>query len=148
MNGDEVVPTKTDQNDDLPRQKIERVFEQVEMMALQKGDSLNFNSLSDSQKDKVLTVMQQNEDHAFEYNIKKIDNEKEIKLARISAGIFNQKTNRYTALVILIVFLIITVIILIFKEAFFIPWLTFLTGLIGGSLGGYGLAKNSKNTES
>lgn len=143
MNGDEITPG--DLPSLRPSEKIDRVFEQVEMMALHKGDGLDFNTLNDGQKDKVLEVMQTNEDHAFEYNTQKLQNDKEIKLAKINAGIFNHRTNRYTFISISAALFIVTVLILFFKESFFNQWITFITGLIGGSLGGYGYAKNSKN---
>ncbi len=90
--------------------------------------------------------MQKNEDHAFAYNTQKLQNEREIKLAKINAGIFTHKTSRITFVCISVALFVVTLSILIYKDEFFIPWITFLTGLIGGSLGGYGFAKTNNNT--
>lgn len=151
MSGDEPPTPEINPSDlpDLPKgSKIERVFEQVEMMALHKGDGgINFSTLNSEQKDKVLDVMKLNESHAFEYHKQKLQNDKEIKLAKINASIFTHKTSRYAGVLIIIVLAIITTAVLIYKDTFFITWITFLSGLIGGSLGGYGFGKISKSTD-
>lgn len=129
-----------------PKQKFESIFEKMEMMALKQSEGgMNLKSLSEPQKDKLLEVVQKNEDHAFEYHTEKLKSEKEIRLAEIQAGTFQFKTNRISTVCITIAITGITVVIVIFKETFFVPWLTFVTGLVGGLLGGYGLGRSSSD---
>jgi hypothetical protein len=65
-----------------------------------------------------------------------------VQLARISASTVNQKTNRHFILGALAAFSIITLVIFLVNAAYFTPWLTFITGLIGGF--GYGRSSATK----
>jgi len=129
------------QEGETPSSRIERVFEKMEMMSLQKGDNIDISLLNDAQRDKLLDVMQQNENHAFEYHSKKLDNEKEIKIAKINAGTITQKTNRNALLLLIGGCFIITLCILFYNDKYLNVWLSFITGLIGG----YGIGKFQKN---
>ncbi len=143
MNGDK--PVKPADGDDsspealpeLSARKFESIFEKFEMMAMRQGGGLNLGSLNETQRDKLLGVVEKNEEHAFEYFKEKLKTKKEIKLKEIEAGNFTFRTNRITMVIVLLALFVVTVIILYTKDNYFVPWLTFLTGLIGG----YGFAK-------
>jgi len=124
----------------LPRNKVQAMFQELEIMAMQKGgrNSLDFSKLDKEQIDKVLDTMAENEKNAFAFHSKRLDAIKEIELRKIDASVINQKTLKYVLVGILIFVLpAITLLILFFKDTFFIPWLTFLTGILGG----FGLSK-------
>jgi len=135
--------------DEIPQtgvRRMEDVIERVEMMALSKND-INFNALSEAQKDKVIDTMAQNEEHAFTFGTQKLAHDKEVKIARITASTFSLKTNRMILLVVAGCLMTITMVILLLRETYFINWLSFITGLLGGSLGGYGLGKSTKSND-
>lgn len=132
----------TSQNEDeSPKGKIEQVFEKMEMMALHKNAGIDISVLSDAQRDKLINVMEQNENHAFEYHTKKLDNDKEIKLARIQAGTISLRTNRNALLSIIAGCIAVTLCILFFKDEYLTVWLSFITGIAGG----YGIGKIPKS---
>jgi len=87
--------------------------------------------------DKILNLIEKNESKTYDYHCKKLETSKEIEIAKINAGIVGEKTHRLIALSLMIVLPVITCLILFFKETFFVPWLTFLTG----SIGGFGIGK-------
>lgn len=142
MSGDDnnIVPSESSNLE--PKKKVEEVFEQLQMMSFNRG-GIDFNVLSDSHRGEMIELMKQNEAHAFEYHTEKLKANKEIKLARITAGNFTKKTNRYVAVIGAVLITSITIVILIYKDSLFNIWLSFLTGLIGGSLTGYGYAKST-----
>jgi len=126
----------------LPKNKVQAMFQELEIMAMQKGSrsALDLSKLDKQQLDKVLETMSENEKNAFSYHSKRLDAIKEIELRRIDASVINQKTIKIVLIVVLIFVLpAITLLILFFKETYFIPWLTFLTGMLGG----FGLSKVS-----
>lgn len=126
------------------KSKVETMFQELEIMALQKGsrNSLDLTKLNEEQINKVLDTMAENEKNAFNYHIKKLEANKDIELRKIDASIIDQKTRKFL-LIGGIVFVLpaITLLILFFKETYFIPWLTFVTGIIGG----FGLSKISSS---
>ncbi len=110
-------------------------FHELEIMAMQKGsrNTLDLNKLDKDQIDKVLDTMAENEKNAFAFHSKRLDAIKEIELRKIEASVINQKTLKFVLIGVLIFVLpAITLLILFFKDTFFIPWLTFLTGILGG----------------
>ena len=130
-----------------PKNKMQSIFESLEVMALQKGKGgMDINSFSSEQKDKLLDILAKNEDNAFTYHTKKLEVTKDISLAHINSSTVTQRTKRYTILGSLFVGSFVTVLILILKEQFFIHWLTFITGIFGGiGIGRY--SKESKEIE-
>jgi len=118
----------------IPKSKMEGVLEELEMFALQRGNqnSFDISTFNEAQKDKLLEILSINEKNAFDYHTKRIDAIKEIEVKKIDASIVNQKSLRILIVAVVITIPAITLLILFFKETFFIPWLTFLTGLIGG----------------
>ena len=136
---DEITPTEPAEVEPS-KKKVEEIFEQVEMMSFNRG-GIDFNGLSDGHRGEMIELMKLNETHAFEFHTEKLKADKEIKLARISANNFTNGTNRIVAVIGAILITAITIVILIYKDSLFNIWLSFLTGLIGGSLTGYGYAK-------
>jgi hypothetical protein len=67
---------ETNQPSDVrpPKKEIKALFQQVEMLALQKGlaNSFDINKLNDGQVDKVLSIVELHEKNAFEYHSKRI----------------------------------------------------------------------------
>lgn len=130
-NGDD---NKGHSSSDIPKSKIKGVLEEFEMYALQHGNQnlLDIAKFSDAQKDKLLEILSVNEKNAFEYHSKRIEAIRDIEVKKIDASIVNQKTLRILIVSAVVLLPLITLIILFFKESYFIPWLTFLTGLMGG----------------
>ncbi len=124
----------------LPKSEVKAMFQELEIMAMQKGDrnTLDISKLSKEQIDKILDTMAENEKNAFAFHSKRLDAIKEIELRKIDASVINQKILKFVLIGVLIFILpAITLLILFFKDTFFIPWLTFLTGILGG----FGLSK-------
>lgn len=119
--------------------QIQAMIQEVGFMAMQRGSrgSVDISKLDKDQMDAVLGILAENERNAHTLNMKKLDVTTQIELRRIDASVMNQKTLRISLVVALIALPIITILVLFFKEKFFIPWLTFLTGMAGG----FGLSK-------
>ncbi|AEV32867.1 hypothetical protein Oweho_1888 [Owenweeksia hongkongensis DSM 17368] len=127
-----------------PSSKVEGMLEQFEMFAMQqKGakNSFDTSKFTPQQTDKLLDILATNEDNAYKFHNKRLDTVEKIQLKAIESSTINQKTIRYGLVGIIIAVPIITILILFFKENYFIPWLTFMTGLAGG----FGLSKVSKH---
>jgi len=127
-----------------PKSKVHSVLQELEVMALQKGskNTLDISKLDKEQLDRLLDTLAENERNAFAYHTKRIDAIKEIEIKRIDASVINQKTVKVVFIGgLLVVVPVLTGLILFFKETYFIPWLTFLTGIIGG----FGLSKMTAN---
>lgn len=125
-----------------PENKVSSILEKLELSSLMKGrkSGFDFASLSDKQKDKVLELLEKNEDNAFKFHEKRLSTIEKLQSKDIESRTVNQRTLRYIAIGAVISIPILTGLILFFREDFFIPWLTFFTGLLGGT----GLSKASK----
>ncbi|MFY0253834.1 hypothetical protein ACDQ55_07780 [Chitinophaga sp. 30R24] len=128
-----------------PIEKASDILEKLELLSFKKGKStdINFSELTDSQKDRVIDVMVQNEDNMVKYHMRRLDMLEKVSLKKIDATTASQRTNRIYFIVGTIALLATTLVILLLKESFFVPWLTFLTGLAGG----FGVAKLNQKTE-
>lgn len=93
---------------------------------------VDFSSLSEQQADKMVDMIIKNEEHNYEYMIKHLEAQSRFEERRIEASIVNQKTVRYLLLGCGFLLFAVMVLILFFKETYFIPYLTFVTGLAGG----------------
>lgn len=117
---------------------MEGMFEELTMMAMRKKDSgLDISNLSPGQVDKLLDTMAKNEENMFAYHTKKLETQKEIKFKEIGASIVGEHTNRYVYIGGLFIVALLTILIMVLQEKYFMNWLTFLTGLAGG----FGLSK-------
>ena len=124
----------------VPKNKVQSVLQELEIMALQKGgrNSLGLSKFSKDQIDKLLETISENEKNAFAFHTKRIDAINEIELKKIDASVINQRTIKVVLIGgLLFIVPLITLLILFFKETCFIPWLSFLTGILGG----FGLSK-------
>lgn len=120
--------------------KMQSVLQELQIMATQKSSrgGLDISKFDKEQVDKLLETVSENERNAFQFHTKKLDAIKEIELERIKASSINKRTVKFVAIrTIIFVLPIITILILFFKDNFFIPWLTFLTGILGG----FGISK-------
>ena len=97
--------------------------------------------LNDSQKDRLIDIMEQNEEHMVKYYMRRLEMEEKVALKKIDATTSSQRTKRIYYITGICTVLIITLLILFIRDSFFIPWLTFLTGI--GS--GMGLSKLNTN---
>ena len=135
MNPTEFSDSEKEKPEKTPKSEVQTVFQELQFMAMQKGtpNQFDLNKLDKEQLDRVLNTMAENEKNAYLFHTKKIDAIKEIELRKIDASVINQNTIKVVLTgVLLIVLPIITLVILLYKETFFIPWLTFLTGMLGG----------------
>jgi hypothetical protein len=123
----------------LPERRMEKVLEQLQVLSLRKGreNGFDISKFNEGQVDRLLGILEKNEDNAFKYHSKKIDSETSISEKKIGASIVDQKTFRYALLISISLCATLTIVIIIFEKQFFIPWLTFLTGIAGG----FGLGK-------
>ena len=153
-NADEVAPSEdtglTSSGNNLSanpanRRKVKGIFEQFEMMALNKGrEGVDLSHFSDEQKTRLLSMLEKGEDNAFNYHMKKLDVDSKIKLRRIDSKTVEQKTDRYTRIGVLSIGFIITLCILFFKDNYFGEWIAF----IAGGAGVYGISNYQKNKTS
>lgn len=136
---DENVEEFKNFSQNTPKSKMKEVLEEFEMFALQRGSQsgIDISTFNDEQKNKLLEILSDNERNAFDFHTKRIDAIKDIEIKKIDASIVNQKSLRILIVTVVIVIPLITILILFFKDTFFIPWLTFLTGLLGG----FGISK-------
>lgn len=125
-----------------PESKVSHILQDLEILALQQKGSKGFDltQLNSEQFDKFIGLLEKNEDNALKFHTKRLDTIEKIQTKRIDATTTNQKTIRIALIISLIVVPTLTVLILFYKDTFFIPWLTFLTGLAGG----VGLSKAGK----
>lgn len=115
--------------------KMQSVLQELQIMATQRSsrNNLDISKFDKEQVDKLLETVSDNEKNAFQFHTKKIDAIKEIELAKINASTISQKTLKFVAIgAIVFILPTLTILIMFFKDAFFIPWLTFLTGILGG----------------
>jgi hypothetical protein len=106
----------------------------LEMMAMQRvsKNTLDVSTFSSEQRDKLLNIMDKNEDNAYKYTTKKLEVYEKINLKAIDATCIDQKTLRYILLYGGLGLFILMVLILILKDEFFVTFLSFVTGLVGG----------------
>lgn len=120
----------------VPERKMQTILQELEVMALKKsgaGNSgLDLSNLSEEQMSSLLGLLEKNEDNAFKFHDKRLDVAREIELKKIESTTINQRTVRIALIISLVAVPVISLLILFFKDQFFIPWLTFLTGILGG----------------
>lgn len=129
----------------LPKKQVKHMLQEIEVMAMQRmnKNSFDLSTLESHQVDKVLDTMHKNEQNAFDYHKNRLETYKAIRLEEIGASVITEKNNRYFGLSLIGIFCIITLLILFFKEAYFINWMTFIAGILAGK----GLSKYSEKTQ-
>lgn len=124
----------SDKEQERELSKISSVLDEY-MLGQQMRNSagvIDFSSLSEQQADKMVDMIIKNEEHNYDYMIKHLEAQSRFEDRRIEASIVNQKTVRYLLLGGGFLLFAVMVLILFFKETYFIPYLTFVTGLAGG----------------
>ncbi|WP_108866854.1 hypothetical protein [Aquimarina aquimarini] len=117
------------------KQKFKGVLAEMEMMmSWQKSHQSNSDlaGLNEKQKDKLIESVLINEQNHFEFSKQKLEAEERVELKRIEATTVNQRTKRYVMLGGLFFIAILSILILMLQNEYFVSWLTFLTGILGG----------------
>lgn len=91
------------------------------------------NGLNSEQIDKVLKSADDSDKRRHEYDMAELNASKELEKDRISGQQIEKKTRKIAILSLISAFVIITLIILIYKERYVQTWFTLVLGLIGGS---------------
>lgn len=148
MSSPENLPIDADKSGTVqqpPKNSIQSVMHELEIMAMQRGSRNGFDisTFDKEQVNKLLETLSENERNAFVFHSKRIDAIREIELKRIDASVINQQTIKVVLIGgVLVIIPAITLLILFYKESYFIPWLTFMTGILGG----FGLSKITSGT--
>jgi len=122
----------------VSEEKTNELIEKFEGFAMTNhSNSLDYSRLNDGQVDKVLDIMKLNEENAYKFHCKKLETIQSIKEKEISSTTSSQRTLRITFVCTLVAIFIITILILLYKDNYFMHWITFL----GGNLSGIGLSK-------
>ena len=132
------MDNKTPQKEPPP--PLQEVAETIDLMsslqvlAQQKlYGSLDLQQLDKDQLDQLLQNMAQYDQQHFDLQAKRIDAVQKLELERIRSTVLHKRTLRYMSIgACLIVLPLVTLLILFYREQYFIPWLTFLTGILGG----------------
>ena len=112
---------------------MKRMLESLELAAIQRTSSaVNLSDFSTEQKDKLLDIMGQNEKNAFDFNMKRLSVSESINTKALDASIVNQQTLRIVLVISILAFVLLFVLILIFKDEYLQTFLSFTIGLIGG----------------
>ena len=98
--------------------KAKAMLQQIEMTMMQQRNksSLDISALDKEQKDKLLDIMEKNENNAFEYSKKQLEVHERINVKMLEASIVDQKTLRYVLWGGGASLVIVMVLILFFKE--------------------------------
>ncbi|MFN0036311.1 MAG: hypothetical protein ACKVUS_14700 [Saprospiraceae bacterium] len=73
--------------------------------------------------------------------MKRLEVAQDLRTKEINASVHTQRTTRYLSIGGLIAFAGLTLMILFFKDAYLVPWFTFIAGLAGG----FGVGKSTNN---
>ena len=119
----------------VPKSKVREILSELEVLSLQRGikSSFDISKLDSEQFNRAMDLLKQNEQNAYDYHSKRLDVIKELESKRIDSSVIIQKTVRFVIITSVIILPIFTLLVLFYKENFFIPWLTFLTGFLGGA---------------
>lgn len=135
---------KSNSNPAISESRMEAIFEEMQMMSLQRGNKRSFDLsiFNDKQRDEMIEIAKLNEKNSFAYHQKKLEKEERETKMRLEAQQVNQKTLRYIAFMTIGVISILLTLILFIKTEFFTQFLTVVTALMGGA----GLTKFLDNT--
>ncbi len=117
------------------KKKTKMALEQLEMMIMKQSsgnNGLDVSKLSEKQTDKVIDLMHKNEDNAFSYAKEKLRVTENLNIRALDASIVDQKTMRYILVGGIGGLFVLLLLILFFKEQYFVTFLSFITGLFGG----------------
>ncbi|MDR1202245.1 MAG: hypothetical protein LBL58_11570 [Tannerellaceae bacterium] len=77
--------------------------------------------------------MDKGEQNAFMFSMENMKSNERINTKLIDSSIVNQKTLRYVIIGLIFIAFVMLLLILFFKENYFITFLSFITGLCGGA---------------
>ncbi len=132
------------------KKKTKMALEQLEMMIMKQssgGNGLDISKLSEKQRDKVIDLMHKNEDNAFSYAKEKLRVTENLNIRALDASIVDQKTMRYILVGGIGGLFVFLLLILFFKEQYFVTFLSFITGLCGGVGLREGFVRLTKNPQ-
>lgn len=141
-NSDKGITPFEEENEELeiapinpPQNKMQGILEELEVLALHKGKSggIDLSNFTEQQTDKLLDILSKNEDNAFAFHTERLKASKEIEIKRIDSTTLNQKTIRIIVIGLMVSIPVVTLLIMFYRQEYFIPWLTFLAGLAGGT---------------
>jgi len=103
--------------------KVNQILQELEVISLHKGSggNIDLSEFDKNQKDKLLDLIAKNEDNTSKFHSEQTNAFKEIELARIAEAGVNNKTLRYILVASIFLVVALTVLILLFKENYFIP---------------------------
>ena len=133
--GDENLPHTSEQN----TKGLQAMFQELELIAMNKSTQGVFDtaSLDKAQLDSLIELIKAKENNSFTFELERLKAIERIESKKIDASIFSQGTTRYILIGSAIIFLLITLAVLFFKNEYLATWLTFVSGLAGG----FGLGK-------
>ncbi|GAB6010686.1 hypothetical protein [Viscerimonas tarda] len=119
---------------DILKKKTKMALEQMEMMVMQQTPrgGLDMSVFTDEQKSKVLDLMHKNEENSFNYAKEKLRVTEKLNEKVLDTSIVNQKTLRYFLLGGGLALFALMVLVLFLRDQYFVPFLSFVTGMIGG----------------
>ncbi|MEZ4941936.1 MAG: hypothetical protein R3D58_13740 [Saprospiraceae bacterium] len=110
------------------------LFQRMEMLAMQSGRSqLDLSSLSPEERLAVLDIAKQKDQNIFTFQMERLKVDSELEKKRIESSTINQRTIKIGLFIILVLLGAVTFCTLFFKPEFFINWLSFIAGLLGGT---------------
>ena len=126
--------TSFDNNSMSDDKKTRYMMHEMTMMAMQKLNKpgIDLSSFDKEQKDRLLDLMEKNESNAFEYSTKRLDVQERLSAKALDASITDQKTLRYVLWGGGVGIFILMILILFFKDEYFINYLVFVAGLGSG----------------
>jgi hypothetical protein len=141
----ETKPDKTPLNDagrveetlteEMNSSTARTVLEQLEMKIIQgqTKSGIDLSNFSEEQIFKLLELMSKGEENAFRFSMENLKSNERINTKLIDSSIVNQKTLRYVIVGLIFIVFVMLLLILFFKEDYFITFLSFITGLCGGA---------------
>lgn len=130
----EIVESEQDISSPKEKRRVKGMLESLEMMAMQRvsKDNMDISHFNSNQIDKLLDIMSKNEDNAFEFHKKRLETTEKVQCRAIDSTTVIQRNTRYIVLSIIVAIFIMMLVILLFKEQYFITFLSFITGILGG----------------
>ena len=130
------IKTTDSFSENFERSGMTSMLSQAEMMMMMQrtnNDSMDLSPFNSEQKDKLLSLAEKGQDQGHELAKLQLSANLEIAKKTIDAANINQRTLKYVLLGGMIALFVITLIVLFFEKEFFIPILSFITGLCGGA---------------
>lgn len=113
------------------------IFEQFSMFASQGSRGFNMDSLSDGQRDKMMDILGDHENNAYNYHLKKLEYSDERHKRELKSSDDRSSSQRNMIIIAGVALLVVTGCFMIFRQEFITHWFAFLGGLGGG----YGASK-------